>query len=217
MPLPGLSEPPSEAGGTGGDGGRPVHLAGYGVAGRRGAGLLQQPDPDGDAAAHRRTDLEGDPLPVGLFAVRGPQLPDPVPLQRHPVRRREPAYPAGHADRQQLDGSAVYSGRALHRPAPAGQRQAAGHPLPPAGSGQHPHCGGARRGHHAGRRLSHRHRPRRRGPRRTGGGRRYAGGGHGQSRQSDGPVSQWEKAHRGAGCPPSRQREISDGAGRTGE
>ena len=69
----------------------------------------------------------------------------------------------------------------LHRPAPAGQRQAAGHPLPPAGSGQYPHCGGARRGHHAGRRLPHRHRPRRRSPRRAGGGRRHAGGGHGRS------------------------------------
>ena len=33
MPLPGLSGPPPEAGGAGGDGGWPVHLAGYGAAG----------------------------------------------------------------------------------------------------------------------------------------------------------------------------------------
>ena len=44
-----------------------------------------------------------------------------------------------------------------------------------------------------------------------------AGGGHGRSRQPDGPVPQREKAHRGAGRPPSRQREAPDGAGRTGE
>ena len=34
----------------------------------------------------------------------------------------EPAYPAGHPDRFVPDGSAVYSGRAVHRSAPAGQR-----------------------------------------------------------------------------------------------
>ena len=65
---------------------------------------------------------------LGFLQSVGLQLPDPVPLQRHPVRRREPAHPAGHPDRLQPDGGAVYSGRALHRPAPAGQRQAAGHP-----------------------------------------------------------------------------------------
>ena len=75
--------------------------------------------------------------PAGLPAKRGAGVPDPVPGRGHPVRRREPAHPPGHPDRLLPDGGAVHSGRALHRPAPAGQRQAAGHPEAPAGFGQH--------------------------------------------------------------------------------
>ena len=81
-------------------------------------------------------------------------------------------------DRQQPHGGALYPGRALHRPAPAGQRQAAGHPQAPAGPGQHPAGGGARRGHHAGSRLYRGHRPRRRGPRGRSGGLRHRRGDH---------------------------------------
>lgn len=66
--------------------------------------------PDRQPADHRRPDPEGDPRPPGLSAVRGPELSDPLPRVGHPVRRREPAYPSGHPDRQQPHGRAVYSG-----------------------------------------------------------------------------------------------------------
>ena len=43
--------------------------------------------------------------------------------------------PAGDPDRLQPDGRPLYPGRALHRPAPAGQRQAHRHPQAAAGLG----------------------------------------------------------------------------------
>ena len=117
----------------------------------------------------------------------------------------------------QPHGGAVYPGRAVHRPAPAGQRQAAGHPEAAAGPGQHPDRGGARRGHHARRRLPHRHRPRGRGPWRTGYGRRHAGGGHGQPQQPHRPVFKRQKVHPRAGEPPPGQRSIPHRPGRGGK
>ncbi len=69
---------------------------------------------------------------------RGAVLSDPQPPGGHPVRRREPAHSPGHADRLLPHGGPVHLGRALHRPAPAGQRHAAGDDEAPAGPGQHP-------------------------------------------------------------------------------
>ena len=46
-------------------------------------------------------------------------------IVRYTVRRREPAHPAGNADWLIADGRAVYPRRAVHRSAPARQRQAA--------------------------------------------------------------------------------------------
>ena len=77
---------------------------------------------DGAANADRGPNSERNSLPAGLFEVRGSRLSDAGPQRRDPLRRREPANPAGHPDRQQPDGGAVYSGRAVHRAAPAGQR-----------------------------------------------------------------------------------------------
>ena len=72
---------------------------------------------------------------------------------------RGAADPAGHPDRLRPRRGAVRAGRAVHRPAPAGQPPAAGDPGQAAGSGQHADRGGARRGHHPGGRLGRRHRP----------------------------------------------------------
>ena len=105
---------------------------------------------------------QGDQEPPWLPPECGAPVPDPEPGCRHPVRRREPAHPPGHPDRFLPHGGALYSGRAVHRPAPAGQRHAAGHHEAPARPGQHPAGGRARRGHHAGGRLYRGHRPRRR-------------------------------------------------------
>ena len=136
------------------------------------AGAESHPDHD------RRPDRQGNQKPAGLSTLRGLAVPDPQPGGGDPVRRREPADPAGYPDRFLSHGGAVYPGRALHRSAPAGQRQAACHPEGAAGSGQHPAGGGARRGHHAGGGLYHRRGSRRRSSWRPDRGRRYPGGGH---------------------------------------
>ena len=65
------------------------------------------------------------------------------------------------------------------------------------------HRGGARRGHHARRRLHRGHRPRGRGPRRAGGGRRHGGGDHGQPRLPHRPVP--FRAAKASPCPPQRR------------
>ena len=95
--------------------------------------MAGRPAPDRAADADCRPDSQGDPLPAGLFTVRGAGVSDPCPQRRHPLRRREPENPSGYADWLQPDGRAVYSGRALHRIAPAGQRQAPGHALQASG------------------------------------------------------------------------------------
>ncbi len=86
----------------------------------RRAGFFQKSGAFRQGADHRSRDFKGNPFPVGLFKERGPGIPHSVPLLRHPFRRRKPAYPVGHPDRVLFDGGAVYSGRAQHRPAPAG-------------------------------------------------------------------------------------------------
>ena len=104
-----------------------------------------------------------------------------------------------------------------HRPAPAGQPQAAGHPQAPAGPGQHRHRGGARRGHHAGRRLYRRRGPRGRHPRR-GDRLRRAGERHREVQKvPHRPVPQRQAEGGGAGAPPPRQRQIPGGKGRRPE
>jgi hypothetical protein len=87
---------------------------------------------------------------------------------RHAVRRRGAADPAGHADRLRPGRRAVRPGRAVHRAAPARQPPAHRDAHAAPGPRQHPHRGGARRGHHRHRRLGRRHRARCRRARRPG-------------------------------------------------
>ena len=99
---------------------------------------------------------------LGFLQSVGLQLPDAVPRGGDPVRRREPAYPAGHPDRLVSLMGVLYI---LDEPS-IGLHQRDNDKLlatlkQPAGSGQHPDRGGARRGHHARRRLYRGHRPRR--------------------------------------------------------
>ncbi len=70
--------------------------------------MAGRPDADGAAAADCRPHFEGNSFPAGLFEIRGSGLSDAGPQCRDTLRRREPAHPAGHADRQQPDGGAVY-------------------------------------------------------------------------------------------------------------
>ena len=88
--------------------------------------------------------LRGNPFPAELSSQRRSGIPDPQPRSRYAIRRRKPAHSACHADRFLSDGGTLYSGRALHWSAPAGQRQAAPYSAPDGESGQYADCGGAR-------------------------------------------------------------------------
>ena len=81
--------------------------------------FLEGLDADQPADADRRADPEGDPRPDPVPHGRGAGLPDPVPGDRHPVRRGGPAHPAGHPDRLRPGGRGLHPGRAQHRPPPA--------------------------------------------------------------------------------------------------
>ena len=84
---------------AGGAGGGQQHLRFHHPAGIQGPGLHGGADPDQDPGHDRGPDPQGDPLPAGLPPLRGAPVPDPQPLRGHPLRRREPAHPAGHPDR----------------------------------------------------------------------------------------------------------------------
>ena len=214
--MPGLSRAAPSPGSAGRHSGRAEHFQGVRTERYQGAGVFPLAGTDGKGTHDRRPDFEGDRRAAGLSGQRGSELPDPVPGGGHPVRRRGPAHSAGDPDRFQPDGRIVHSGRALHRPAPAGQRQAAQHPQADAGSGQHPDRGGARRGHHVRRRLDCG-----RGPRRGRSRRRDRGGGHGtghsgQSQVSDGAIFKWQTVHFAAGKTPGAEG-LAHCAGRAGE
>ena len=97
-----------------------------GLLRRAGGALLRHPGREADRAggADRAPDPEGDPGAPGLPAQRGAALPHPGPPGAHPLRGRGAADPPGQPDRLGPGGGAVHPGRALHRAAPAGQRQA---------------------------------------------------------------------------------------------
>ena len=119
--VPGLPRPTPETGGAGCNGRgqehqrilRDVH------PGRAGIHPGKRAEPDRKTEADRRPDHEGDQEPPAVFAERGSGLPDPGPRGWHPVRRRKPAHPPHHPDRQCAVRRALCAGRAQHWPAPA--------------------------------------------------------------------------------------------------
>ena len=111
-----------------------------------------------DRAAHP----EGDRRPPDLPQRRRPRLSHAVARLGHAVGRREPAHPAGVADRLRPHRRALCARRAFDRAAPARQCAAARHAAAPARTRQHRDRGGARRGRDPRRRLCRRHRPGRR-------------------------------------------------------
>jgi len=69
---------------------------------------------------------------------------NPGPRRRHAGGRRGAAHQVGHPDRLRAGGGALHPRRAQHRPASAGQPQAAEYPEEPARPGEHHDRGGAR-------------------------------------------------------------------------
>ena len=183
-PLRRLRRLPPEAPGAGGEDRRPAHRPGDGLLDPRRQRLVRGAAGQAHAEAERdrHAHPEGDPRAPAVPGRRGPRLPHAVARLGHAVRRREPAHPAGLADRLRPHRRALRAGRALHRPAPARQRQAAGDAQAPARHRQHRDRGGARRGRHPHRRLRGGHRPRRRHPRRPRRGPGHAAADHGRAR-----------------------------------
>ena len=138
--------------------------------------------PEGRRGQDRRGAAQGDPLAPALPARRRPRLPDPGPSRAVALRRRGPAHPPGQPDRQRADRRHLRARRAVDRPAPARQPEAAERPPAPARHRQHGGGGGARPRGHGGGGLARRLRPRRGPPRRRDRGRGHAGGGHGDRR-----------------------------------
>ena len=118
----------------------------------------------GDADRARTDDrppaAQGDRRPARVPGRRRAGLPDPRPDERDPVRRRGPADPPGHPDRDDPDGRPVHPRRAVDRSPPARQRQADRDADPAARPGQYRPRRRARRGDHPDRRLGRRHRAR---------------------------------------------------------
>ena len=86
----------------------------------QGKGIYRQHGADQQPGHDRPADHPGAGCPAGLFEQRGTGVSDPGPVGGDTFRRGEPAYPPGYPDRQRAGGSHVYTGRAKHRPAPAG-------------------------------------------------------------------------------------------------
>ena len=122
--------------------------------------------PQRQAERNRRARAQGNPRAAEIFGRRRPRLSDAGPRLRHIVRRREPAHPAGLADRLRPHRRTLRPRRALDRPAPARQCAPAGNTQAASRPRQHRDRGRARRGRHPHRRPCARHRPRRRHPRR---------------------------------------------------
>ena len=95
---------------------------------------------------HRRADPAGDPGAAAVPERRRRRLPDARPQRGDAVGRRRAAHPAGDADRREPHRRAVRARRAVDRPAPARQPQAAGDAGAAARSRQHRHRRRARRG-----------------------------------------------------------------------
>ena len=163
----------------------------------------------------RRANFKGNQGAAGLSQQRGFGIFDAGPQRGYPVRRREPAHPAGDPDRLLPDGGALHSRRALHRPAPEGQRQASRDPQAPAGFRKYPAGCGARRGYHVRGGLHRRRGPRRGRARR--GDRVYGDGRGDQGLPGVGhrAVSVRQEEHSGTQDPAQGQRAGAQDQGRS--
>ncbi len=163
--------------------------------------------PPGD----RREDPARDRQPHPLPERRGARLPLAHALGGHALGRRGAAHPAREPDRLRAHGRHVRARRALHRAAPARQREAHRHAQAPARPRQFRDRGRARRGGDPRGRPRRRHGAGGRRARRRG---RRAGHPHGdraQSRLAHRPVPFGAARDRGAGepAPPRRQAQPS--------
>ena len=128
--LRGLPRLPAQAGGAVRQDRRQAHRRNLGTVGAPRRRMVRDRAEGAQRAAERDRGAraEGNPRAAVVPARCRPELPDAGARLRHAVRRREPAHPAGLADRLGPDRRALCAGRALDRPAPARQCAAAGNP-----------------------------------------------------------------------------------------
>ena len=137
--LPGLQRLSPQARVAGGKNRRQAHRRGHravdpqGQPLVRGAAAVAQRQAERDRGAHP----QGDPRAAALPQRCRPRLSDAVAQFRHAVGRREPAHPAGLADRLRPDRRALRARRAVDRPAPARQPAPARYAEAPARPRQH--------------------------------------------------------------------------------
>ncbi len=166
--------------------------------------LARRPRPQGERGEDRGRAPQGDPQPAQVPPRRRPRLPHPRPARPVPLRRREPAHPPRLADGLGAHRRHLHPRRAVHRPAPARQRQAPRDAEAAARRRQLGHRRRARRGDDGGGRLARGLRPRRRRPRRRGRLPGHARGGEGGPRLP----------HRRVPLRPARDRAARPPAGR---
>ena len=94
-------------------------------ADRRSAARVRRPGADRPRGDHRRADPARDSGAAAVPERRRRRLPDARPQRGDAVGRRRPAHPAGDADRREPHRRALRARRAVDRPAPARQPQAA--------------------------------------------------------------------------------------------
>ena len=128
--------------------------------------VFDEPAADRPRGDHRRADPARDPGAAAVPERRRRRLPHARAQRGDAVGRRRAAHPARDADRREPDRRAVRARRAVDRPAPARQPQAAGDARAAARSRQHRHRRRARRGDDPHGRLRDRPRTRRRRARR---------------------------------------------------
>ena len=185
-----------------------------GTGGHGHCGTLRLPATRGAATRNEKPgdcprNTERAAFPAEVPARRGAGLPVALPLFDDAVGRREPAHPAGHADRLTAGQCALYPGRTEHRPAPT--RQRAPYPFTEGAprSGQHGGGGGTRQGHDAGRRLRGGHGAARRTLGRRGGVPGHTAG-NAPHEYAHGAVPERPTAHRNPGTTPQGQRPLPD-------
>ena len=178
---------------------RPRHPRVHAQVGARGDRVARRAEADAAPSSRSRADPEGDRRAAASSSTRRRRVPDARAGGGDAVGRRGAADPPGDADRLEPRGRALHPGRAVDRPAPARQPQAARHARAAARPRQHGDRRRARRGHDAGRRPHRGPRPGRGRARRPGRRPGLAGGGEAGVAVAHRPVPGRQAADPGAG------------------
>ena len=122
--LPGVQRRPPQARGAGGHRRRQQHPRVHEDVRHPRARVPGRARPDGDGAADRRADRQGDPRATDLPRQRRGRVPPTRPRLGDALRRRGPAPPPRDTDREPARRCPLHPRRAVDRAPPARQRKA---------------------------------------------------------------------------------------------